>query len=214
MASLSQGRIAAAKWGLFTHKSVPVIFEPPCTLHIQQYIQYISSQILPKLIMIKIYNKVNTWSNHKIMGYSLNKTIWHNKKITVLRSHLPWLQPTFYILLRAAQNSHQRWPQQLYLIQRSHSTWCPYHPQNLSPLRAVFTLGIQKHQLPRSPVNRASDWSPGQQDKDIIGYNCVLGLRTHQTDKPSMHRSSFLKSSWRIWHVLQFMFSYLILKSF
>ena len=30
MASLSQGRTAAAQFGLFTHKSVPVIFEPPC----------------------------------------------------------------------------------------------------------------------------------------------------------------------------------------
>ena len=30
VASLSQGRIAAAQCGLFTHKSVPVIFEPPC----------------------------------------------------------------------------------------------------------------------------------------------------------------------------------------
>jgi len=30
VASLSQGRRAAAQCGLFTHKSVPVIFEPPC----------------------------------------------------------------------------------------------------------------------------------------------------------------------------------------
>jgi len=30
VASLSQGRTAAAQSGLFTHKSVPVIFEPPC----------------------------------------------------------------------------------------------------------------------------------------------------------------------------------------
>jgi len=30
MASLSQGRTAAAQFGLFTYKSVPVIFEPPC----------------------------------------------------------------------------------------------------------------------------------------------------------------------------------------
>jgi len=29
--SLSQGRTAAAQCGLFTYKSVPVIFEPPCT---------------------------------------------------------------------------------------------------------------------------------------------------------------------------------------
>jgi len=34
VASLSQGRTAAAQCGLFTHKSVPVIFEPPCTLNI------------------------------------------------------------------------------------------------------------------------------------------------------------------------------------
>ena len=30
VASLSQGRTAAAQCGLFAHKSVPVIFEPPC----------------------------------------------------------------------------------------------------------------------------------------------------------------------------------------
>jgi len=34
VASLSQGRTAAAQCGLFTHKSVPVIFEPPCTTNI------------------------------------------------------------------------------------------------------------------------------------------------------------------------------------
>jgi len=33
VASLSQGRTAAAQCGLFTYKSVPVIFEPPCTIH-------------------------------------------------------------------------------------------------------------------------------------------------------------------------------------
>ena len=34
VASLSQGRTAAAQCGLFTHKSVPVIFEPPCSIMI------------------------------------------------------------------------------------------------------------------------------------------------------------------------------------
>jgi len=33
VASLSQGRTAAAQCGLFTYKSVPVIFEPPCIQH-------------------------------------------------------------------------------------------------------------------------------------------------------------------------------------
>jgi len=32
VASLSQGRTAAAQCGLFTYKSVPVIFEPPCRI--------------------------------------------------------------------------------------------------------------------------------------------------------------------------------------
>ena len=32
VALLSQGRTAAAQCGLFTHKSVPVIFEPPCII--------------------------------------------------------------------------------------------------------------------------------------------------------------------------------------
>jgi len=32
VASLSQGRTAAAQCGLFTHKSVPFIFEPPCVM--------------------------------------------------------------------------------------------------------------------------------------------------------------------------------------
>ena len=32
VASLSQGRTAAAQFGLFTYKSVPVIFEPPCII--------------------------------------------------------------------------------------------------------------------------------------------------------------------------------------
>jgi len=37
VASLSQGRTAAAQCGLFTHKSVPVIFEPPCTCNFHGY---------------------------------------------------------------------------------------------------------------------------------------------------------------------------------
>jgi len=38
VASLSQGRTAAAQCGLFTHKSVPVIFEPPCTSSFESWV--------------------------------------------------------------------------------------------------------------------------------------------------------------------------------
>ena len=34
VASLSQGCTAAAQCSLFTYKSVPVIFEPPCILYL------------------------------------------------------------------------------------------------------------------------------------------------------------------------------------
>jgi len=37
VASLSQGRTAAAQCGLFTYKSVPVIFEPPCNMFNRLY---------------------------------------------------------------------------------------------------------------------------------------------------------------------------------
>jgi len=37
VASLSQGRTAVEQCGLFTHKSVPVIFEPPCIKGVSRY---------------------------------------------------------------------------------------------------------------------------------------------------------------------------------
>jgi len=46
VASLSQGRTAAAQCGLFTHKSVPVIFEPPC-ITTRQYVGMFIFTLLP-----------------------------------------------------------------------------------------------------------------------------------------------------------------------
>jgi len=55
VASLSQGRTAAAQCGLFTHKSVPVIFEPPCMLHISpDYIRTVTTNHENKAIIIII----------------------------------------------------------------------------------------------------------------------------------------------------------------
>ena len=44
VASLSQGRTAAAQCGLFTDKSFPVIFEPPCITGFYGYIIRNSTQ--------------------------------------------------------------------------------------------------------------------------------------------------------------------------
>jgi hypothetical protein len=37
VASLSQGRTAAAQCGLFTHKSVPVVFVPSCIINSSRF---------------------------------------------------------------------------------------------------------------------------------------------------------------------------------
>jgi len=45
VASLSQGRTAAAQCGLFTHKSVPVIFEPPCISNPKNHLPHMYKHI-------------------------------------------------------------------------------------------------------------------------------------------------------------------------
>jgi len=45
VASLFQGRTAAAQCGLFTHKSVPVIFEPPCNYQCSKRLKFLSAQL-------------------------------------------------------------------------------------------------------------------------------------------------------------------------
>jgi len=51
VASLSQGRTAAAQCGLFTYKSVPVIFEPPCNISwLRLFISRYSQNFEPVLL--------------------------------------------------------------------------------------------------------------------------------------------------------------------
>jgi len=58
VASLSQGRTAAAQCGLFTHKSVPVIFEPPCMYRASYTVYYPDQQMHKKYIYICTINVV------------------------------------------------------------------------------------------------------------------------------------------------------------
>ena len=53
VASLSQGRTAAAQCGLFTHKSAPVIFEPPCITIRSDAIPHLNS-IIENLCDVRI----------------------------------------------------------------------------------------------------------------------------------------------------------------
>jgi len=65
VASLSQGRTAAAQCGLFTHKSVPVIFEPPC----------ISSNNVKHPVTKNSGPVISTASEHACVRHSLYKLL-------------------------------------------------------------------------------------------------------------------------------------------
>jgi len=55
VASLSQGRTAAAQCGLFTYKSVPVIFEPPCNSYI--ILCYVQDLIYASIYILQSYTR-------------------------------------------------------------------------------------------------------------------------------------------------------------
>ena len=65
MASLSQGRKAAAQCGLFTHKSVPVIFEPPCTTVAAQDQAISTNYFKNKILKEGIENKCRLRKQHE-----------------------------------------------------------------------------------------------------------------------------------------------------
>jgi len=62
VASLSQGRTAAAQCGLFTHKSVPLIFEPPCTyedfLKILNFMLRTTEELILTHYFLFLFNRV------------------------------------------------------------------------------------------------------------------------------------------------------------
>ena len=55
VASLSQGRTAAAQCCLFTHKSVPVIFEPPCNFKLFRFQTFCTSDIRMRTKVLELY---------------------------------------------------------------------------------------------------------------------------------------------------------------
>jgi len=69
VASLSQGRTAAAQCGLFTHKSVPVIFEPPCIYeYIFSFFVVEPSLVSQSLLIIEVLRPHSV--RHTTLGYN------------------------------------------------------------------------------------------------------------------------------------------------
>ena len=97
VASLSQGRTAAAQCGLFTHKSVPVIFEPPCTWYtildsINQELEKKYKTIEMKLqalqrSQIKQHENTNRFYTHLINKIDIRFTCY---KLTFLNEGLKY----------------------------------------------------------------------------------------------------------------------------
>jgi len=93
VASLSQGRTAAAQCGLFTHKSVPVIFEPPC-ITLQDW----SPSLLPAqpwTSMSAEHLLFLTKRNYQIQRFAITKCL-HEYVFTVL-AYKPNFKTVFFL---------------------------------------------------------------------------------------------------------------------
>jgi hypothetical protein len=109
VASLTQGRTAAAQCGLFTHKSVPVIFESPCimgtlpynlwTFVIAPWIHRINRNVSGKIIdIIKtrvlysihtfVWKSCRLWDN--VEKYGTDEQATGNNIITVRMRYACW----------------------------------------------------------------------------------------------------------------------------
>jgi len=103
VASLSQGRTAAAQCGLFTYKSVPVIFEPPCNI----IFIFLSTPMSPKryhpfrFSYQFVCNSHTSYMTH-IMPDSSSKT-WSFQKTSSLYSQ----QKSWNVLVIKAIHQHQ-----------------------------------------------------------------------------------------------------------
>jgi len=120
VASLSQGRTAAAQCGLFTHKSVPVIFEPLCsykglwTIKAQTCIK--NSKVTEEVFtLLEIYEVTTTQYNTVLLSFMwlksfcLSSSEWHKGTLSSLR-HIssPFFEATI-----------ERYPWQNFILDKS-----------------------------------------------------------------------------------------------
>ena len=94
VASLSQGRTAAAQCGLFKHKSVPVIFEPPCTNTLKtQQIYY--NLPLPGYIF-RLLRVIIKPSNELTQDCLIPSALWNPVALTTVGAIVLWVHVCYY----------------------------------------------------------------------------------------------------------------------
>jgi len=105
VASLSQGRTAAAQCGLFTYKSVPVIFEPPCMWkdslpRLHEEMNKLDVIRLPQ----EIFFSLAQWARVS----SFTRFLYHTRLITVGRNPLDEWSARRRDLYLTTHNTHNR----------------------------------------------------------------------------------------------------------
>jgi len=97
VASLSQGRTAAAQCGLFTYKSVPVIFEPPCISSLQA--SHSGYSLKFKFRYLQVFERILYTSRKQQIGGSENKKSANYLIFIVYKLH-PIRQPQHLWVLK------------------------------------------------------------------------------------------------------------------
>ena len=146
VASLSQGRTAAAQCGLFTHKSVPVIFEPPCTL-IKCYCRFMEMQQWVWVSNFKTGGKALTGDE----GIGIEKyTNFLSNTTVVLDRKFAYYQRNFLFVILLLQNNPQvlepvggTW---LSLV-KEHIAWNDIWPKHTAVGTATVILLFASHVL-------------------------------------------------------------------
>ena len=101
VASLSQGHTAAAQCGLFTHKSVPVISEPPCRMLFISIIKFCCYISFQNLLFIYLVESVQFMGHPKPQILNLSKYFIinglllhiHSSDILIIYKHTEFCTP-------------------------------------------------------------------------------------------------------------------------
>ena len=137
MASLSQGRTAAAQCGLFTHKSVLVIFEPPCIKsvlwRVAKFLSYIEEARCLKVNVQFCISYIEIWLNtyHPPPQSSVIKLNLHQQKQTFTYLNKRLVNYIKFVIAVKRDCKIFNWIWDRHILQRNMNFECWTQSQNL-----------------------------------------------------------------------------------